>query len=161
MDHVVIRRLEHLTGRARAPSVGYAIEMRDRPGPAHKKGAFPDDIVWIQLHGGLFVAKARVELCWVGEYSSVGEVRARTRGSDIYEVKEFWRGRPRFGYAAVAGLKHEHWIEPFWGGPRTYAYEWVLLDDEKKEKTWLEHKDAPRAGEGLLADFHSWLDSMG
>ena len=60
MDHVLIRKLEHLTGNAAGPTTSYAVETRDRPGPAHKGGAFPDDVVWIKLHGGLMVAKARV-----------------------------------------------------------------------------------------------------
>ena len=67
MDHVLVRKLEHLTGSRRAPALGYAVETRDRPGPVHKHGAFPGDIVWVQLRGGLLVAKARVKLCWVGE----------------------------------------------------------------------------------------------
>jgi hypothetical protein len=112
--------------------------------------------VWIQLHGGLFVGKARIELCWVGEYSRMQEIRARTRGSGIHDLTEFWVGRPRFGYAAVASLRHETWIEPYWGGPRTYSYEWVLLDD-KKRTSWLERKDPPRGKADLADRFRSWL----
>ena len=156
MDHVVIRKLEHLTGSSRAPDIGFAVETRDRPGPAHKSGAFPDDTVWIQLHGGLFVAKARVRICWIGEYSSIHEVRARTRGSSIHGVDSFWSGRPRYGYAAVASLQHEVWIDAFWAGPRTYGYEWVLLDDDKKRGAWLDKKPPPRKSEDLRARFKSW-----
>lgn len=156
MDHVVIRRLEHLTGSERAPHLGFAVEMRDRPGPAHKKGAYPDDEVWVQLHGGLFVAKARVRIAWVGEYSNVGEVRARTRGAPIYDLISFWTGRPRYGYAAVATLQNETWVEPFWGGPRTYGYEWVVLDDDKKRASWLDKKPPPRGGEDLRDAFTRW-----
>jgi hypothetical protein len=156
MDHVVIRKLEHLTGSAQKPDLGYAIETRDRPGPAHKKGAFSDDRVWIQLHGGLYVGKAHVEICWIGEYATVSEIRARTRGSAIHDVDDFWRGRPKFGYAAVATLIHESWIDPFWAGPRTYGYEWVLLDNEKKQSSWMAKKEAPRTGDDLLAKFKEW-----
>ncbi len=67
VDHVVIRKLDHLAGSAARPELSFAIETRDRPGPLFKRGAFPDDGVWVQLHGGLFVAKARVRICWVGE----------------------------------------------------------------------------------------------
>lgn len=158
MEHVVIRKLEHLTGSKRAPALGYAIETRDRPGPAHKKGAFPDDTMWLQLHGGLIVARATVRICWVGEYSNIGEVRARTRGAEIHEVLDFWRGRPRYGYAAVAELESESWIEPFWAGPRTYGYEWVTLEDDKKKSSWLTKKDAPRGGADLRARFISWRE---
>lgn len=79
MDHVLIRKLEHLTGNQSRPELGYAIEMRDRPGPADKMGAFENDVVWVQLHGGLIVAKARVEICWRGEFSSPKEIRMRVR----------------------------------------------------------------------------------
>ncbi len=157
MEHVLIRRLEHLTGSNEAPSLGYAVEVRDRPGPAHKAGAAPDDVVWVQLHGGLFVARARIRLAWIGEYSNVEEVRARTRDSALNGLDGFWSGRPRYGYAAVASLQGERWIEPFWAGPRTYGYEWVLLENDKKHSSWLDPKEPPRGGEGLLREFRAWL----
>lgn len=155
MDHVLIRPLEFVAGSARAPRLEYAVEARDRPGPVHKRGAFPDEEVWIQLQGGLYVGKARIELCWVGEFSSIGEVRSRTRDAPVHDMAGFWRGRPRFGYAAVASLKHEKWIEPFWGGPRTYGYEWVLMDNAKKQSTWLDKRDAPRDGAELQERFRA------
>ena len=156
MDHVVIRKLEHLTGDARAPQLSYAVETRDRPGPAHKNGAFPNDAVWIQLHGGLMVAKARIELCWVGEYSSIAEVRGRTRGTPLFDLLSFWGGRPKYGYAAVASLQHERWIDAFWAGPRTYGYEWVLLEDDKKRKSWLDEKPPPRSKDDLMKQLSVW-----
>ena len=155
----MIRRLGHLAGNAQAPALRYGIETRDRPGPLHKQGAFQDDEVWVQLHGGLFVGRARIRLAWIGEYSNVSEVRARTRGSSLHDVDGFWTGRPRYGYAAVASLQGERWLpEPFWAGPRTYGYEWIRLEDPKKRGSWLEPKDPPRGGEGLLIEFRRWLD---
>lgn len=157
MEHVVIRKLEHLAGTRGAPQLGYAVEMRDRKGPAHKHGVFEDDIVWVQLNGGLFVAKAKVKICWVGEYSRVDDVRKRTAGSPLHDDDPFWAGRPRFGYAAVAELMHENWIPPFWAGPRTYGYEWVVLESDAKRASWLDKKDPPRGGEGLAASFEKWM----
>src|SRR6266571_3775467 len=140
MEHVLIRRLEHLTGTAEAPSLGFAVEIRNRPGPAHKEGAAPDDVVWVQLHGGLVVA------------------RARTRGSALHDVDGFWTERPRYGYAAVASLQGERWLpEPFWAGPRTYGYEWVLLENEKKRSSWLDPREPPRGGNTLPREFRAWL----
>lgn len=159
MDHVVIRKLEHLAGTERGPQVSYAVETRDRPGPAHKHGAFENDGVWLQLHGGLMVAKARIRLCWIGEYSSIVEVRARTKGSALYDMTPFWTGRPKYGYAAVASLQRESWIDPRWAGPRTYAYEWVVLDDDKKRKSWLDEKPPPRAKDDLMKRFSEWKAS--
>lgn len=156
MEHVIVRRLEHLTGSERTPALGFAVETRERPGPAHKVGAFPEDVVWVQLHGGLFVAKARVRICWIGEYSKVQDVRARTKGSAVCEIDSFWAGRARYGYAAVAGLHQECWIDPFWAGPRSYGYEWILLDDPKKRSSWLERKPPPRGGEDLARRFKTW-----
>jgi hypothetical protein len=156
MEHVVIRKLEHLTRKGSHPSIDFAIETRDRPGPAHKNGAFPDDRVWLQLRGGLFVAKARVDICWVGEYSSIGEIRARAEGSALHGIEDFWRGRPRFGYAAVARLTHDSWVEPFWAGPRTYGYEWVVLETDSKLKSWLEPKEPPRSQDDLQTAFEAW-----
>ena len=159
MEHVVIRRLEHLTGTADRPALGYAVETRDRPGPAFKTGTSPDEVVWIQLHGGLFVAKARIKLGWVGEYSGIDSVRRRTQGSAIHGLEDFWKGRPRLGYAVVASLQHEKWLDdPLWAGPRTYAYEWVTLEDEKKRSSWLDPKDPPRGGDALIASFRAWLE---
>jgi hypothetical protein len=157
VEHVLIRRLEHLSGNAAGPSVRFGVETRDRPGPLHKGGAFPAERVWIQLHGGLFVARATVRICWVGEYSGVDDVRRRTRGSAVHDVDPFWRGRPRYGYAAVAELEQERWIDPFWAGPRTYGYEWVRLEDERKRASWLDPKEPPRGGDGLLRDFRAWV----
>jgi hypothetical protein len=157
VEHVVIRKLEQLTGTAAAPRIGYAVETRDRKGPAHKTGAFEGDVVHIQLHGGLFVARATVKIGWIGEYYGVDEVRTRTSGP-IRDLDAFWTGRPRVGYAAVAELVQEHWLPaPFWAGPRTYGYEWIVLSDDAKRAAWLDGKDPPREGGGLLAEFEAWL----
>jgi hypothetical protein len=69
----------------------------------------------------------------------------------------FWTGRPYYGYAAVASLENEGWIEPQWAGPRTYGYEWVLLDDVKKRSTWLDPKPPPRSNDDLGGRFNQWL----
>lgn len=159
MEHVLIRKLEHLSGTAAGPALRFGVEMRERPGPLHKAGAFPDERVWIQLHGGLFVARAAVRICWVGEYSAVDDVRRRTRGSALHDLDSFWRGRPRYGYAAVAELERERWIDPVWAGPRTYGYEWVRLEDDRKHASWLDPKEPPRGGEALLHDFRAWIGS--
>jgi hypothetical protein len=159
VDHVVIRKLEHLTGSSGAPAVSFAVETRDRPGPAHKGGAFEGDVVYTQLHGGLIVARAKVRIGYVMEYSNIQEVRARTRGSALYGVADFWKGRPRYGFAAVAALIEETWVQPpYWGGPRTYGYEWVLLDDDKKRATWLDKREPPRGDSAdLPTKFRRWL----
>ena len=157
MEHVLIRKLEYLTGSATAPALRFGVEIRDRPGPLHKNGAFSPDRVWVQLQGGLFVASAMVRISWVGEYSRIEDVRDRTKGSPLYDVEAFWHGRPRYGYAAVSELGREQWVAPFWAGPRTYGYEWVLLEDPKKRSAWLDPKPPPRGGEGLLGEFRAWL----
>ncbi|HEU4480962.1 MAG TPA: hypothetical protein VFS18_03680 [Actinomycetota bacterium] len=159
-EHVIIRKLEHLTGTSNAPRLGYAVETRASRGPAHKLGAFPDDPVWIKLHGGLVVGKARIRISWVGEYSSINEIRSRTRGAPIHDVPGFWVGRPKAGYAAVAELHSERWVEPHWAGPRTYGYEWVVLESDKKRASWLEEKPPPRGGEDLLRDFLARRNSL-
>ena len=68
----------------------------------------------------------------------------------------------QLGGAAIrrAELQHESWIEPFWAGPRTYAYEWVLLENDKKHKSWLDRKDSPRTGADLAAKFEAWKSSL-
>ena len=160
-QHVSIRKLEHLTGSKSAPAWGYAVETRASAGPAFKNGAFPDDTVWLKLHGGLVVGKARIKISWVGEYSSIAEVRARTRGSRLYDIESFWTGRDKSGYAALGELVGERWIEPRWEGPRTYGYEWVLLDNDKKTETWTESKPEPRGGADLHRDFFRWKEAAG
>ena len=157
-EHVQIRKLEHLTGNPKAPHLAYALETRASRGPAHKTGAFPDDLVWIKLHGGLVVGKARIQIAWVGEYSTLNEIRRRTAGSPIHDVADLWAGRPKVGYAVVAELRNEQWVEPHWAGPRTYGYEWVVLDD-KKRAAWLEEKPPPKGGDELLKAFLAWRDS--
>ena len=117
MEHVLIRSLEHLAGSPEAPSVGFGVETRGVPGPLYKLGAFQDDRVWVQLRCGLFVAKAVVRICWVGEYSDIRAVQNRTLGSPLHDLDDFWMGRPRYGYAGVATLVRESWVEPFWAGP--------------------------------------------
>ena len=156
MEHVLIRRLEHLDGTERRPALTYAVETRETAGPAFKTGTSPGEEVWVQLHGGLFVARARIKLGWVAEYGGIEEVRRRTRGSSLHDREEFWRGRPRIGYAVVAELQEERWIDPFWAGPRTYGYEWVVLEGDKKRSTWLDPKDPPRGGAALLDEFRTW-----
>ena len=47
-----------------------------------------------------------------------------SRGSALHGMADFWKGRPRYGYAALAALQEETWVQPpYWGGPRTYGYE--------------------------------------
>ena len=156
MEHVLIRRLEHLSGSDAGPALGFGVELRDRPGPLHKLGAYPDDPVWIQIHGGLVVGRAVVRISWVGEYDDVRQVRDRTQGSALQSMDEFWTHRPRYGYAGVVALDRERWVEPFWAGPRTYGYEWIRLEAEAKRSSWLTPKPPPRGGEGLLQRFESW-----
>jgi len=157
VDHVLIRHLEHLTGSAARPDLSFGVELRDRPGPLYKGGAFQDDRVWVQLHGGLVVAQAVVRICWVGEYADVESVRGRTRGSAVHDVEGFWTHRPRYGYAGVVTLHREVWIEPFWAGPRTYGYEWVLLGSDAKRLSWVDPKPPPRGGDQLIGRFRDWL----
>ena len=158
-DHVIIRKLEHLGGNERAPALRYAVETRATAGPAYKSGAFPGDIVWIKLHGGLVVGKAEIKIAWVGEYSALREIQARTAGSAIQNNASFWSGRPKFGYAVVGELQNERWLEPKWQGPRTYGYEWVVMDSDSKKKSWFEDKPAPRGGDDLLKRFLDWKGS--
>jgi len=152
-EHVVVRALEDLAGDTDRPKLRYGIEMRDRPGPAYKEGVYSEDAVWIQLHGGLFIGKARVKIAWRGEFSRIDEIRKRASGLDVPE--SFWTGRPRAGYAIVAELEQERWIDPFWAGPRTYGYEWIVLEDAKKRSSWLDEKPPPRGGEDLPKRFSS------
>jgi len=141
--------------------LGFGVETRDRPGPLYKHGAFQHDRVWVQLHGGLFVAAASVRICWVGEYSTIDDVRMRTRGAAVHDVDDFWKGRPRYGYAGVVTLIREAWLdEPFWAGPRTYGYEWVLLEAGGKRSSWLDRKPPPRGGEMLARAFDAWRSGL-
>lgn len=155
-DHVLIRKLEHLAGNDRAPALRYAVETRASAGPAYKSGAFPGDVVWIKLHGGLVVGKAQIQIAWVGEYSALREIQARTAGSAIQNDPSFWAGRPKFGYAVVGELQNERWLDPKWLGPRTYGYEWVVMDSDKKRRSWFEEKPPPRGGAELLQRFLDW-----
>lgn len=148
-EHVVVRPLEHFAGTPAKPALSVALETRDRAGPAYKAGIFSDDDVWIQVHGGLLVARARVEIAWRGEYSRLDEITARARELPA----AIWSGRPRAGYAVVAKLTQERWIDPVWAGPRTYGYEWIVLESASKRSAWLDAREPPRGGEGLLRDF--------
>lgn len=152
-EHVQVRALEHFAGTSDRPRLACAIETRDRPGPAYKEGVFSDDTVWIQLRGGLFVAKAKVKIAWRGEYSKIDEIRRRAGDAPLPEA--FWSGRPRAGYAVVATLIDERWVDAFWAGPRTYGYEWIVLESDAKRKSWLDPKEPPRGGEGLTGEFQA------
>lgn len=150
-EHVQTRSIEELAGDAVRPRLRWALEVRDRPGPAYKQGVFSDDTVWIQMRGGLFVARATVKIAWRGEFSRLDEIKQRCPSIGVSE--SFWSGRPRHGYAIVAQLEHERWVDPFWAGPRTYGYEWITLENDSKRKSWLEPKDPPRGGDDLLRAF--------
>ena len=76
-------------------------------------------------------------------------------------MADFWKGRPRYGYAALAALQEETWVQPpYWGGPRTYGYEWVLLDDAKKRSSWLDKREPPRGDAAdLPTRFRRWQNA--
>jgi hypothetical protein len=147
VDHVVIFDPALVTARDGRPNVPVALEARDRPGPAYKQGVFSDDMVWIRM-GPLLVAKARVKIAWKGEYAFLREIRDRTKGSPLHDAESFWAGKPKIGYAIVAQLKDIFFLkEPALAGPRSYGYEWIVIENEKKQDTWLtrrppEDKDA-------------------
>lgn len=149
-EHVQIRALEHVRGDEEKPKFVVALETRDRPGPAFKAGVYSDDDVWFQLRGGLMIARGKVVQSWRGEFSRLDEIRARCE--DAHLPESFWQGRPRAGYAIVARV-NARWIEPYWAGPRTYGYEWIVLEGDSKRKTWLEDKPPPRGGESLREEF--------
>lgn len=151
-EHVQIRALEHLAGSLGRPDLRTAVETRDRPGPAHKAGVWSDDVVWLQVRGGLIIAKADVRIAWSGEYG-LGPDKLEREADDPTLPESFWAGRPRYGYAVVAALHRARWVEPFWAGPRSYAYEWIVLEDERKRASWLDPKSPPRGGEDLLRAF--------
>ena len=150
-EHIQIRALEHCAGTPERPAFRVALETRDRPGPAYKHGVYSDDAVWFQLEGGLMIAKARVRESWRGEYSRIDEIRKRVASITLPE--SFWSGRPRRGYAVVALLDQERWVEPAWRGPRSYGYEWVTLENDAKSASWLDEKPPPRGGDGLVERF--------
>ena len=147
MDHVVIFAPEHLEARNGRPNVTVAVEARDRPGPAYKHGVYNDDVVWIRM-GPLLVAKGAVKLATKLEYAFLEELRDRTRDTDLHGLEGFWAGKPKIGYAVVAELKDVRFLnEPCLAGPRTYGYDWIVLENERKAQTWLtkrppEDKDA-------------------
>lgn len=147
VDHVVIFAPEHLAARDGRPKITVAIEARDRPGPAYKHGVYDGDVVWIRM-GPLLVAKAAVAIAWHGEYAVLRELRDRTKGTELYGLDSFWTGKPKVGYAVVAQLEHARFLaEAKLAGPRTYGYEWIVLENDRKRDTWLtprspEDKDA-------------------
>jgi len=94
-----------------------------------------------------------VKIAWKGEYASIEEIKRRVSGWDA--PSSFWDGRSKNGYAIVAELADERWIEPYWSGPRSYGYEWIVLENDAKRSSWLDGKDPPRSGADLPARFHA------
>jgi hypothetical protein len=150
MDHVVIFDPDHVRSRAGRPRFTVAVEARDRPGPAYKAGVGSGEVVWIRM-GPLVVAKATVDIAWHGEYAMLKEIRNRTKGTELFDQDGYWQGKAKIGYAVVAKLRDARWLpEPQLGGPRTYAYDWVVLENEKKEDTWLDLKPPESKDAGLV-----------
>lgn len=136
MEHVVILDPELVGAKDGRPYVPIAVEVRDRPGPAYKHGVFSDDDVYIRM-GPLLVATAKVKLAWKGEFAFQREIRERTKGTPL-DSDAFWTGRPKVGYAVVAELKDQRFVkESALAGPRSYGYDWIVLESEKKQDTWL------------------------
>lgn len=149
-DHVVIFDPDHVRAANGRPRFTVAIEARDRPGPAYKAGVGAGETVWIRM-GPLMVAKASVQIAWHGEYAMLKEIRNRTKGTELFDQDGFWAGKPRVGYAVVAKLENARWLpEAQLGGPRTYGYEWVVLENEKKEDTWLDLRPPESRDHGVV-----------
>lgn len=153
MDHVVILQPEHLGARDGRPNVTVAVEARDRPGPAYKAGVGAGDTVWIRM-GPLMVAKATVRIAWHGEFAMPGELRARTKGTELHGLESYWAGKPKIGYAVVAQLQNARFLpEPKLAGPRTYGYDWIVLENDKKTDTWLDMRPPEPKDADLVAKF--------
>lgn len=153
MDHVVILAPELVSSLGGRPNVPVALEARDRPGPAYKEGVYADDVVWIRM-GPLLVAKASVKIAWKGEYAMLRELRERTKGSVLHASDSFWAGKPKVGYAVVAQLKNQRFLpEAKLAGPRTYGYDWIVLENERKRETWLETRPPEEKDRDLVKRF--------
>lgn len=161
MDHVVIRDPEHLSARDGRPLLTVAVESRDRPGPAYKHGVYDGDVVWVRM-GPLLVARAEVKIAWRGEYAMLGELRNRTKGTELFALDAYWTGKPKVGYAVVATLHKARFLsEAMLAGPRTYGYDWIVLENEHKEDTWLETRPPEPKDEPLVERFRAMVAGAG
>jgi hypothetical protein len=157
VQHVVIFQPEHLSARDGRPRVSVAVEARDRPGPAFKHGVASDDVVWIRM-GPLLVAKAVVDIAYHFEYAMLKELRERTKGTELYGLEGFWAGKPKVGYAVVAKLRGARFVpEAKLAGPRTYGYDWIVLENERKEDTWLDERAPEPKDAQLVSRFRAML----
>lgn len=153
MDHVVIFEPHHFKSVKGRPDLTVAVEARDRPGPAFKEGVFPDDTVWFRM-GPLLVAKATVKIAWKGEYAFIRELRKRTEETELANDEAWWLRRPKIGYAVVAQLTQARYLSSAkLGGPRSYGYDWIVLDSESKRKTWLNLREPEPKDADLLRRF--------
>ena len=144
---------EHLSARDGRPNLTMAVEARDRPGPAYKHDVLSDDVVWIRM-GPLLIATARIKLARKIEYAFTKELRERTKGSELYDLDAFWSGKPKIGYAVVAELKEARFLpEPALAGPRTYGYDWIVLENERKHETWLTRRPPEGKDRDLVARY--------
>lgn len=146
---------EHVSARDGRPAMTVAVEARDRPGPAYKHGVFPDDVVWIRM-GPLLVAKATVRIAWKGEYAFLRELQQRTRGTELEGLASFWQRKPKIGYAVVATLTDARFVrEPALAGPRSYGYDWIVLENERKRETWLDLRPPEPKDAELVSRFRT------
>lgn len=151
---------EQVEARGGRPLITVALEARDRPGPAYKHGVYDGDVVWIRM-GPLLVARATVQIAWRGEFSMTKDIRDRTKGTEAFGRDSFWAGRPRVGYAVVAMLRDARFLpDAKLAGPRTYGYEWIVLESDRKLQTWLETREPEPKDAALVARFRQ-LSSAG
>ena len=92
----------------------------------------------VKWSGGPIVAKGLVAEFVEIEKTTRYQFREILRGTDLYNIDEYWESRPCRFHAMVVSVTDTMWLErilhPIAKG---YQASWIVIDSKEKEMAWL------------------------
>jgi hypothetical protein len=111
MDHVVIRRVEYVSGTRDRPEIGIFTQAHQTRHPVPWGQITVGDTVWMKWSRGPIVARATVQGFRQIQACSPDRLRQIVTGCKLYDLKDYWVSLPPAFSAVVIWLDDERWLD--------------------------------------------------
>jgi hypothetical protein len=138
MDHVVIRRVEYVSGTRDRPEIGIFTQAHQTRHPVPWGQITVGDTVWMKWSRGPIVARATVQGFRQIQACSPDRLRQIVTGCKLYDLKDYWVSLPPAFSAVVIWLDDERWLDsPVFPSARSRGESWVPLKTSELREAWL------------------------